>query len=491
MTPIVTRIQLTDPIFKLISELADRSSVELYVVGGYVRDLLLGKAGIDIDFSVVGNAIEFARVVAAHFGRRPVIFERFGTAMVPAGSFKLEFVGTRREVYGQTSRKPVVTEGTIDEDLKRRDFTINACAIRLGGANHGELIDLFGGVADIEAGVLRTPLDPNVTYWDDPLRMMRAARFSSQLGFTIEAESLAAIGDARDRIEIVSQERISDEFLKLLASPRPSTGLTILYETGIMERIFPEVHRLAGVELVSSGGIAYAHKDVFRHTLRVVDNTAAVTGNLWLRFAALMHDIAKPATKRFRNGIGWSFHGHEEIGARWQKAIFRRLKLPMREAEYVARLVRLHHRPMVLVDSGVTDSAIRRLIVDAADDLDDLIVLCRADITSRDAAKVSRYLANYDRVIERIRDVRERDALRSFQSPVRGDEIMNLCGLPPSRAIGTLKCAVEEAILSGTIPNEYSAAKAYLMKIKDEILTGLPESWKVAKRVRHHGPAKE
>jgi poly(A) polymerase len=392
--------------------------------------------------------------------------------MVPVGAYKLEFVGTRQETYVEGSRKPVVTEGTLQDDLRRRDFTVNALAIKLSTDSAYEIIDLFEGLHDMERRLLRTPLDPHTTYSEDPLRMMRAARFAAQLGFELDTASLGAIRDLRERIRIISQERVSDEFLKTLAAPKPSVGLALLYETGLLEYIFPELHRLEGVDLVTVGNMAYAHKNVFWHTLKVVDNIARETDNVWLRFAALMHDIAKPVTKRFREGAGWSFHGHDEVGARWQEKIFRRMKLPNREKEYVAKLVRLHHRPMVLVDEGVTDSAIRRLVVDAGDHLDDLFTLCRADITSRDPRRVKRYLENYDRVIARIREVKEKDKLREFQSPVRGDEIMEICGLTPSKAVGILKSAIEEAILEGTIPNEYEAAREYLLQIKDEVLAG-------------------
>lgn len=464
------KIEFPLPIIHAIGDIAASEGKNIYLVGGYVRDLLLGKIGNDIDFTIEGNGVEFARVVAREFNSHAVIFERFGTAMVPIGGYKIEFVGTRKEEYTEHSRNPIVTEGTLEDDLRRRDFTVNAMAAKVGGERSGEVIDLFDGLGDMKRKLLRTPLDPHTTYSEDPLRMMRAARFAAQLHFELDTASFNAIRDLRDRIKIISQERITEEFLKTLAAPRPSIGLAILFESGLMELIFPEVHRLEGVDLVKTGGVAYAHKDVFWHTLRVVDNIAVNTENVWLRFAALMHDIAKPVTKRFREGMGWSFHGHEEVGGRWQERIFRRMKMPKREGEYVAKLVRMHHRPMVLVEEGVTDSAIRRLVVDAGDDLDDLFTLCRADITSRDPNKVQRYLQNYDRVIDRIRDVKEKDALRAFQSPVRGEEIMEICGIPPSRMVGTLKSAIEEAILDGRIPNEYDAAKEFLLKIKDEVL---------------------
>jgi poly(A) polymerase len=470
-----SKLSISHPMAARLGDIARRHGVRLYVVGGYVRDLLLGiDSNNDIDFTVEGSGVEFGKIVADELHSHCVVYERFGTALVPAHGFKLEFVGTRQETYVEDSRKPIVSEGTLEDDLRRRDFTVNAMAIRIDD-EPGELIDLFGGRADIERRVLRTPLDPHTTYSEDPLRMMRAARFSAQLGFELDRASHDAISEMRERIAIVSQERISEEFMKTLASPRPGLGLTILYETGLLELVFPEVHRLGGVDLVQTGSISYAHKDVFRHTVRVVDNIAEKTDNVWLRFAALMHDIAKPRTKRFVEGSGWTFHGHDEIGARWQERIFRRMKLPFKERDYVATLVRMHHRPMALVDEGVTDSAIRRLVVDAGEQLDDLFTLCRADITSRDPRRVQRYLANYDRVVERIRAVQEKDALRAFQSPVRGEEIMEICGIGPSRAVGVLKKAIEEAILDGRIPNEYEPARAYLLEIKDELLARTAE----------------
>jgi len=399
-----------------------------------------------------------------------VIYERFGTALVPVGEYHLEFVGTRKEEYEEASRKPIVTEGTIEDDLRRRDFTVNALAVPLHAGEQAEILDLFGGQADMEKRILRTPLDPEATYADDPLRMMRAARFAAQLEFTLVPESFQAIRALKDRIGIVSQERISDEFLKLLAAPVPSIGLSILFDTGLLEIIFPELHDLAGVDLVQTGEKSYGHKDVFRHTLKVVDNIAEMTDNVWLRFAALMHDVAKPRTKRFHKGVGWTFHGHDDMGSRWVKRIFRRMKLPVKKGTYVSKLVRMHHRPMALVEESVTDSAIRRLVVDAGETLNDLFKLCRADITSRNRAKVEKYRDNYERVFDKVKEVEEKDRLRAFQSPVRGEEIMEICGIDPSPAVGRLKSAIEEAILEGEIPNEHDAAKQYLLKIKDEIL---------------------
>ena len=463
------KIELNEPLLYALADIAREHDVRAWLVGGYVRDRLLGINVNDIDVTVEGSGVAFAEIVAREFNSHPVIYERFGTALVPVGEYHFEFVGTRKEEYVADSRKPIVTEGTLEDDLRRRDFTVNALAVSLLGESRGEVVDLFDGLGDLQRKILRTPLDPATTYADDPLRMMRAARFAAQLGFGLEAASFEAIAGMRERIGIISQERISDEFLKMLAAPKPSIGLMILFETGLLELVFPEVHALAGVDLVKAEGRSYGHKDVFRHTLQVVDNIAEETRDVWLRFAALMHDVAKPRTKRFHEGIGWTFHGHEEVGARWQKRIFNRMKLPNRARDYVAKLVRLHHRPMALVDEEVTDSAIRRLVVDAGEQLNDLFTLCRADITSQNPSKVRRYLANYDRVVERIREVEEKDRLRAFQSPVRGEEIMEICGIPPSRRVGLLKSAIEEAILDGRIPNEYEAARAYLMEIKDVI----------------------
>lgn len=461
------KVSLDHPILFALGDIAREHNLDAWLVGGYVRDRILDRdvGTTDIDVTIEGSGIEFAKIVAAEFDSKAVIYERFGTAMVPVGDLHLEFVGTRKEVYEEDSRKPVVTEGTIEDDMRRRDFTVNALALPLAGDPSPEVLDLFGGLEDMERRLLRTPLDPEVTYSDDPLRMMRAARFAAQLDFSVDPASTEAITAMRDRIAIVSQERVSDEFLKLLAAPTPSVGLAMLFETGLLEIIFPELHQLDGVDLVRAGDRNYGHKNVFWHTLKVVDNIAAMTDNVWLRFAALMHDVGKPKTKRFVRGTGWTFHGHEEVGARRQNRIFRRMKLPKRAGEYVEKLVRLHHRPMALVDTEVTDSAIRRLVVDAGEDLDDLFTLCRADITSKNPNKVRRYLGNYERVVERIKDVEEKDRLRAFQSPVRGEEIMEIAGIPPSREVGRLKDAIEEAILEGTIPNEYEAAKAFLIEM--------------------------
>lgn len=470
VAPAADTITLRDTFLEDIGQLADAVGVKVYIVGGYVRDTMRNSVRKDLDFTVLGDALDFARIVAQHYRSKLVVYERFRTALVPIGDYQCEFVGTRKEEYLPDSRKPIVSEGTLEDDLRRRDFTVNAMAVSINRSSYGNLVDLFHGREDMQKRILRTPLDPDVTFSDDPLRMMRAARFASQLQFAVVPEAVDAMQRMASRIAIISQERITDEFLKILASPKPSVGLQILYETGLLPHVFPEVYNLAGIDLVQVGEQEYSHKDVFWHTLQVVDNVAAMSDNVWLRFATLMHDIAKPKTKRFVRGVGWTFHGHEEIGARWQERIFRRMKLPLQHLPYVERLVRLHQRPMVLVSEGVTDSAIRRLAAHADDALEDLFLLCRADITSKNPRVVQRYMKNYDVVFQKVMDVQERDRLRAFQSPVRGEEIMELCQLPPSRAVGVIKHALEEAILEGSIPNEYEAAKAYMLEHKEEWL---------------------
>lgn len=464
------KLEINEKMLHTLGAIADDKGVELYAVGGWVRDYFMGRIVQDIDCTVVGDSLEFAEIVARNFHSKAVVYERFRTALVPVGEYKLEFVGTRKEEYQPHTRKPIVSEGTLGDDLRRRDFTINAMAVSLNQESFGMLIDNFGGQQDLEQKILRTPLEPTITFSDDPLRMMRAARFAARFGFALPPEIKDAMTTMADRITIISQERITDEFLKILSAPKPSIGLIILYETGLLKYVFPEVERLAGIDLVQIGEQEYAHKDVFYHTLQVLDNLAAVSDNLWLRFATLMHDIAKPKTKRFIAGIGWSFHGHEEIGARWQQSIFRRLKLPMDNLPYVEKLVRLHQRPMTLLDEEVTDSAIRRLAVAAGDALEDLFALCRADITTKNPKRAEKYLRNYDVVFQKIKDVQERDQLRAFQSPVRGEEIMEICNIQPSRAVGFIKTAIEEAILEGFIPNDYTEAKEYLLTHKDEWL---------------------
>lgn len=446
---------------------ASARSEEVYLVGGFVRDLFLDRNKVEMDFLVVGDGPGFANELAREFGvSEVVVFKNFGTAHFHYNGMAFEFVGARKESYKRNSRNPKVTAGTLDDDLNRRDFTINTLAVSMNENSFGELVDKFDGVNDIEKRIINTPLDPLQTFDDDPLRIMRAFRFASQLNFEIDSAVISAATEMAERLKIVSQERITEEFFKILESPKPSIGLRLLYESGVMKVIFPEIHNLGGVEQRKD----FHHKDVFYHTCKVVDNLASVSNDVWLRFAALVHDIAKPPTKRFIEGIGWSFHGHEDLGARMMKSIFNRMKLPLAKLEYIEKLIRLHLRPIALVDEIVTDSAIRRLIVAADEDLEDLITLCRADITSKNPTKVSRYLENYEIVMQKVRDVKERDQLRAFQSPVRGEEIMSICGIKPSKLVGDIKTAIEDAILDGKIGNNYDEAYAYFMQIKDEYL---------------------
>ncbi|KAF0152867.1 MAG: polynucleotide adenylyltransferase/metal dependent phosphohydrolase [Ignavibacteria bacterium] len=450
-----------------LTEVASTRNEQVYLVGGFVRDILLGRLKNEMDFLIVGDGTAFAKELADTLGvNEVVIFKNFGTAHFDYEGIDLEFVGARRESYNKGSRNPKVTGGTLDDDLDRRDFTVNTLAVSINKKDFGELLDKFNGLEDLKKKIIKTPLNPLKTFDDDPLRIMRAFRFASQLNFEIEPQVLEAASQMAERLTIVSQERITDEFLKILESPKPSIGLKLLFESGVMKVIFPEIHNLGGVEQRKD----FHHKDVFYHTCKVVDNAANVSSNVWLRFAALVHDIAKPPTKKFVEGIGWTFHGHEELGARMMKSIFNRMKLPLAKLEYIEKLIRLHLRPIALVDELVTDSAIRRLIVTADEDLEDLITLCRADITSKNPAKVSRYLENYEIVMQKVRDVKERDQLRAFQSPVRGEEIMFVCGIKPSKLVGDIKTAIEDAILDGIIGNNYSEAHAYFMQIKDEFL---------------------
>jgi len=460
-------IDISDEIILRIGGLADADGVEAYVVGGYVRDALLGNDGKDIDIVVVGDAIAFAQRVAHELQRTNlVVYGKFGTAMLQLDERKIEFVTAREEYYDRDSRKPHVHMASLQSDLSRRDFTINALAASINKDRFGVVEDPFGGEKDLAKKIIRTPLEPEKTFDDDPLRIIRAIRFASQLQFRIEERTLEALTNMRERLSIVSQERITDEFFKILSSPRPSVGLRLLYETRISDIIFPELSALAGVEQRRD----YHHKDVFLHTLQVVDNISGWTDNVWLRFAALVHDIAKPRTKAFAEGVGWTFHGHEEIGARMMKGIFRRLRLPMDRLPYVEKLVRLHLRPMVLVDDIVTDSAVRRLLFEAGNDIDDLMLLCRADITTKNPTKGARYMKNYDIVIGKLKEVEEKDRLRNWQPPVRGDEIMRVCGLKPGPLVGRLKKKIEQAILDGRIPNEHDAALQYLLEIKDDVI---------------------
>jgi tRNA nucleotidyltransferase/poly(A) polymerase len=460
-----------EKLIKEIGRIADKEGFEAYVVGGYVRDVLLKRPVQDFDVMVIGDGIALAEKVAAHFKIQTlVVYHNFGTAMLPMGENyahrKIEFVGARRESYQAESRKPAVEPADLRSDLSRRDFTVNAMAMRINETGYGEIEDLFNGRKDLEDKILRTPLDPDETFSDDPLRMMRAIRFASQLQFRIDDATFEGIRRNAARIGIISQERITDEFLKMLLSPKPSVGLNLLFETGLLQYVMPELAALNGVEQQQG----FLHKDVFKHTLKVVDNISEATDDVRLRFAALMHDIAKPRTKKFADGIGWTFYGHEEAGSRMVKGIGKKFKLPTEFYSYVSKIVKLHMRPIHLVDEGVTDSAIRRLIFDSGEDIDELLTLCRADITSGNKERAKKHLANFEKLLIRVREVEEKDRLRAFQPPIRGDEIMSMFGLPPGKKVGALKKMIEEAILDGEIPNEYQAAYDYLMRHKDEIL---------------------
>lgn len=453
------------PFISVAAEVSEELNIDLYIVGGFVRDLLLGWQPKEADFMVIGDGVKFAETLAKKLNAgNVIIFKTFGTAYFDYQGFKLEFVGARKESYNRNSRNPIVETGTFDDDINRRDFTINAIALSLCKNNRYQIIDKFSGINDLENKIIRTPIDPLITFDDDPLRILRAFRFATKLKFAPVPEVLEAASKLAERLTIVAQERITDEFLKILSYDTPSIGLKLLYQTGALKYFFPELEELAGVEQVG----LYAHKDVFLHTCQVVDNVAAVSDNIWLRFAALVHDIAKPRTKKFIEGIGWSYHGHDEIGAKMMKEIFRRLKLPFHHLNYVKKLVRLHLRPIALANQQVTDSAIRRLIVQAGDDLNDLITLCRCDITSGNPKKVEAYLANYENVMKRVLEVKEKDRLRAFTSPVGGEEIMKICNLKPCPTVGKIKKEIEEAILEGKIPNTYEAAYDYLLQIKDK-----------------------
>lgn len=454
-------------LFRRVSAVGARLGQPVYVVGGYVRDHYLNRLRpdqpADIDFVTLGSGAAFAEALARELsGAHLAVFKQFGTAQVTWRAMKLEFVGARKESYRSESRKPIVEDGTITDDQNRRDFTINALSWSLNEADYGLLLDPFGGIRDLQSRIIRTPLAPDLTFSDDPLRMMRAVRFAAQLGFDIHPDTSAAITRMADRLEIVSNERIVDELNKIMACPVPSVGFALLFRSGLLNRILPEVVNLHGVQEVEN----YRHKDNFWHTLQVLDNTAEVSEDLWLRWAALMHDIAKPHTQRFVPGVGWTFHGHDAVGAGVAKRIFQRIGLPLDERlRFVQKLVRLHLRPIALVKEEVTDSALRRLLVDAGDDLEALMILCRADITSKNDRKVKRYLANFDHVEARLAEVEAKDQLRNWRPPITGEDIMRELDLPPGPEVGRIKKAVEEAILEGEIPNERAAALAFMMEV--------------------------
>ena len=448
---------LDNIVLKTVSEVAAKLQKPAYVIGGWVRDLHLERPSSDIDIVVVGSGVELAAMVAEQFGRRRhlKVYKNFGTAMLNYQGYEIEFVGARKESYREDSRKPIVEDGTLKDDIHRRDFTINSLAISLNKQDYGTLVDLFGGLDDIKAGVIRTPLDPDVTYYDDPLRMMRAVRFAVQLDFEIEKNSFRAIQKNAHRLQIVSIERVMDEFNKIMLSDTPGKGIKILRASGLLKHFFPEVDGLYGVEVVDGK----AHKDNFYHTMLVLDKLALRTNNLWLRWAALLHDIAKPQTKQFDKAAGWTFHGHEFVGYKMVKQIFKRLKLPMNEKmRYVQKLVLLHLRPIALTEEIVTDSALRRLLFEAGDDIDDLMMLCEADITSGNPDKVKRFLSNFEMVRTKLRQTEEKDRLRNWQPPVSGEDIMKTFGIPPSKEVGLIKTAIREAILEGDINNNREEA---------------------------------
>jgi poly(A) polymerase len=450
-------------ILHTIAAAANELQYPCYLVGGYVRDKLLGRPVKDIDVVCIGSGIALAGAVAERFSPKPkvTVFKTFGTAMLRHGDWEIEFVGARKESYDHNSRKPVVEDGTLEDDQQRRDFTVNALAISLNRDDYGQLLDPFGGSKHLEQRILKTPLDPDITFSDDPLRMMRAIRFASQLRFHIEPGTLAAIARNRDRIAIVSQERITDELNKIILSSKPSIGFKLLFDTGLLERVFPEMADLHGIDVVNGHG----HKDNFYHTLQVLDNLATATDDLWLRWSAVLHDIAKPHTKHFAPKVGWTFHGHDAIGAKMVPQIFRKLKLPLHDRmKFVQQMVLLHLRPISLTNETVTDSAIRRLLFEAGDNIDSLMMLCEADITSKNKEKVKRYMKNFELVRQKLKEVEEKDKMRNWQPPIGGDEIMQAFGLRPGPEVGELKNAIRDAILDGQIHNDRESARAFMLE---------------------------
>lgn len=453
--------ELQHPIFSIIKELADKTNTEVYVIGGYVRDRIMGRPfKNDVDILVIGSGIDFATKLGERLHTKVAVYKSFGTAMLVYDGLDVEFVGARKESYRRDSRKPIVEDGTLQDDQNRRDFTINAMAYSLNSETYGQLLDPFDGLADIENRIIRTPLAANETFSDDPLRMMRAIRFATQLNFKIDVQAIEAIVETKDRIQIISKERITDEMNKIILSKKPSIGFKYLFDTGLLALVFPAMANLYGVDYVDGKG----HKDNFYHTLEVLDNVAEMSDDLWLRWAAIMHDIAKPATKRFDKRIGWTFHGHEDKGARMVPKLFAEMKLPLNEKmKFVQKLVQLHLRPIVLAQDIVTDSAVRRLLFEAGDDIDALMLLCHADVTTKNEFKKKKYRDNFELVKQKLKDVEERDNLRNWQPPVTGEDIMHVFDLGPSRQVGIIKNAIREAILDGEIPNERMAAYNFML----------------------------
>jgi len=471
--------QLKDEIFTVLSEVADSIGLECYVIGGYVRDLILERPSNDIDVVVVGSGIDMAQAVAHRLGKGTSlsVFKNFGTAQIKRGHLEVEFVGARKESYRLDSRKPIVEDGTLEDDQNRRDFTINALAICLNKARFGELVDPFGGMRDLQTKIIRTPLDPDITFSDDPLRMMRCVRFATQLNFFIEERTFFAISRNKERISIISRERIADELNKIMASPRPSIGFDLLEKSGLLPLIFPELNRLKGTEEKEGKG----HKDNFLHTMQVLNTVAEHSDDIWLRWAAVFHDIGKPSTKKWDDRIGWTFHNHNYIGEKMVSGIFKRMKLPMNEKmKFVQKMVNLHMRPIALVDDGVSDSAVRRLLFDAGDDLDALMLLCDADVTSKNKEKQMRYKENFKLVKRKMMEIDEKDRIRNFQPPIQGEEIMRIFGLSPCREVGDIKTAIKDAVLDGVIPNEYQAAYDFMIQKAKEL--GLEKKEETSKK---------